>query len=168
LDAGVNMKKWSLFSTMDKKILLSIFVCFILVVGLILPVSASKVPNTTNVTEKYDRLGDISICSVCSKELLGNVGEQNALSVALGLTVCNDCWWQILYGNDYQTVINSVAQLGEDGKVFPSQLPSMQGGATSWGNITGTISNQTDLQNALSGKLSTVTGSNLDNQFRPC
>ena len=119
-----------------------------------LPVSASKVPSTTNVTEKYDRLGDSSNCSVCGKELLGNVGEQNALSVALGLTVCNDCWWQILYGNDYDTVINNVAKLGEDGKVLPSQLPSMQGGETAWGYITGAISNQTDLQTILNQKLS--------------
>ncbi len=37
--------------------------------------------------------------------------------------------------------------------------------SAAWGNIIGTLSSQTDLQGALDGKLSTVTGANLDNIF---
>ena len=37
------------------------------------------------------------------------------------------------------------------------QLSGGSGGPTSWGNITGTLSNQTDLQNALNAKQNTIT-----------
>ena len=42
---------------------------------------------------------------------------------------------------------NGVATLGADGKIPSSQLPS-----SSWGDIGGTLSNQTDLQSALNSK----------------
>ena len=46
------------------------------------------------------------------------------------------------------------ATLGVDGKVSSEQLPTGQGGAA-WGAVTGTLSDQTDLQTALDGKSAT-------------
>lgn len=39
-------------------------------------------------------------------------------------------------------------------KKLQGRVNSIDGNLPSWGNITGTLSNQTDLQNALSGKAS--------------
>lgn len=50
---------------------------------------------------------------------------------------------------------NGYASLGADGKVPTAQLPAGQAGAA-WGGITGTLSDQTDLNTALSGKASTT------------
>lgn len=44
------------------------------------------------------------------------------------------------------------ATLDETGKVPSAQLPSAVGGGAAWGEITGTLSSQTDLNAALSGK----------------
>lgn len=50
---------------------------------------------------------------------------------------------------------NGFASLGNDGKVPAGQLPAsqqQQQGGASWGEVTGTLSNQTDLQTALNAK----------------
>lgn len=52
-------------------------------------------------------------------------------------------------------VANGVATLGADGKVPGSQLPT--GEAAAWGAITGTLSEQEDLQDALDGKQATLS-----------
>lgn len=46
---------------------------------------------------------------------------------------------------------NGYAGLGSDGKVPSAQLPASQGGAA-WGGVTGTLSDQADLQAALDAK----------------
>lgn len=56
------------------------------------------------------------------------------------------------------------ATLGLDGKVPTGQLPDL-GGSPSWGAITGTLSNQTDLQNALDAK--SGTGHNHSGIYQP-
>ena len=56
---------------------------------------------------------------------------------------------------------------GADGTALTASSTSPNGltwaaavaGATTWGSITGTLSSQTDLQNALNAKLSTTTAS---------
>ena len=47
------------------------------------------------------------------------------------------------------------ATLDSNGKVPSAQLPAASSGATSWGSIQGTLTAQTDLNNALSGKSDT-------------
>lgn len=54
---------------------------------------------------------------------------------------------------------NGYAALGADGKVPTAQLPAGQSGAA-WGGVTGTLSDQTDLQAALDAKA--ATGHNHD------
>ena len=60
-------------------------------------------------------------------------------------------------GQPMQYVISTGAlyscQAGTWGKI-----PSSSSGSVAWGNITGTLSNQTDLQTALNAKLSTAGG----------
>ena len=52
---------------------------------------------------------------------------------------------------------NGVASLDSSGKVPSSQIPGGGGGSTAWGSITGTLSSQTDLNTALSGKQNALT-----------
>lgn len=59
---------------------------------------------------------------------------------------------------------NGYASLGADGKVPSAQLPASQGGAA-WGDITGTLSAQTDLQSALDGK--SASGHNHTGTYEP-
>lgn len=56
------------------------------------------------------------------------------------------------------------ATLGVDGKVPSAQLPTSSGGGA-WGSITGTLTDQTDLQSALDGKAS--TGHNHTGTYQP-
>ena len=53
---------------------------------------------------------------------------------------------------------NGVATLGDDGKVPNSQLPPTP--SLEWGNITGELSDQTDLQSALDNKQNVLTEGN--------
>jgi hypothetical protein len=114
-------------------ILASVLVCMSLVVGLTTVAVATPKPTTDSFVTNHFRLPGAGTCSKCGLELFGTVGEQSTLAVALGLTLCAPCWWQILYGNDFNTSILSVAQLGEDGKVLATQLPTGQGGITGEG-----------------------------------
>jgi hypothetical protein len=57
---------------------------------------------------------------------------------------------------------NGYAGLGSDGKVPAAQLPASSGGSA-WGGITGTLSDQTDLQTALNGKA--ASGHNHDASY---
>jgi hypothetical protein len=57
---------------------------------------------------------------------------------------------------------NGYAGLGSDGRVPAAQLPASSGGSA-WGGITGTLSDQTDLQTALNGKA--VSGHNHDASY---
>lgn len=50
---------------------------------------------------------------------------------------------------------NGIATLGSDGRVPNAQLPSTATTGPVWGNITGTLSAQTDLNSALAGKANT-------------
>jgi hypothetical protein len=114
-------------------ILASIMICVSLVLSFTIPALATPKPTTDSFVTNHFRLPGAGTCSKCGKELFGTVGEQSTLAVALGLTLCTSCWWQILYGNDFATPIPSVAQLGEDGKVLAEQLPAGQGGITGEG-----------------------------------
>ncbi len=63
------------------------------------------------------------ICSKCSKEFIGADGEQSRIAIALGLTLCMNCWQDAFYGSLRSDPITNVAQLGEDGKLLSSQAP---------------------------------------------
>ena len=135
-------------------IVVSVVACLALVLGIATSVVASPKPTGENRITAHFRLPGTGTCTKCGISLSGDVGKQSTLAVALGLTLCTPCWLQILYGNDFDTILLPVAQLGEDGKVLAEQLPVIQGGAAVWGGITGTLSAQLDLSEALAGKLS--------------
>lgn len=93
-------------------------------------------------------------CSVCGKVLNGSTGQQSEIAKAIGLTLCMNCWLQKLWGND-NTPLTKTALLGGDGLVLPTQLPSFSPSVPSWGQITGTLADQTDLSQALAQKITT-------------
>ncbi len=67
-------------------------------------------------------------CEKCGRELIGGTGEQSEVAKALGLTYCIECWLDAFYGSDRAGSITKVAQLGEDGKLLPEQMPEGGGG----------------------------------------
>jgi len=161
------------------KIIITGVVCLVLCLGFAVPALAATKPITFDLTlNQYDSF----VCSRCGKTISGAPGEENQIAKALGLTICSSCWWQMLYGND-STPLPTVSLLDEAGKVPAIQLggtnpkgsglflsseriwTSVSGGSAVWGGITGILSEQTDLGIALGGKLSAITGTELDNIF---
>ncbi len=144
-----------------KFISLLTIICLLFIVCIAVPISASFNQIRPELIENHY---DGSVCSKCGKPLTGADGEQSEVAKAMGLTYCMECWLDALYGSNRSVALTKLALLGEDGKVLPSQLPSGIGAPT-WGSIEGTLSDQTDLQSALNSKLSTITGTSLDNVF---
>jgi len=94
-----------------------------------------------------------TVCQNCGMPI-GNAtsdGVTSKLAASLGMELCMKCWLSAFYGSVESVALPNIARLGEDGKVLPEQLPAGQGGAA-WGDITGTLAAQTDLQGALNAK----------------
>lgn len=159
-----------------------IIICLVLGLASVMPVFASRYLDRSLNTQPQIGLSG-TYCSKCGKQLTGADGEQSQLAVALGLTLCMDCWLDSFYGSDRSDPLTSIATLNENSKLPLATLDNTSGnsstylrgdltwatppsgGSPEWGSITGTLSNQADLQNALNGKLSAITGVELDNVF---
>jgi hypothetical protein len=117
-----------------------------------------------------------TVCQKCGAVLHDNgkggsyEGEQSELAKAFGLTLCMSCWLDVLYGSSRSVTVPAVTTL-VNGKVPTVQLGgegadstkflrgdqtwvTVTGGSTTWGQITGTLSTQTDLQSVLDAKWS--------------
>jgi hypothetical protein len=146
---------------MNKRIRLLVIITTLFVMSM-----SITVPTLANIKTddgNYIQISnDVLLCTKCGKDIhrvdsFGNrVSSESQLAKAFGLTLCLQCWQDVLNGSDRSDAITKVAQLGEDGRVLSSQLPSSQGSPT-WGSITGTLSTQQDLQSILDGKLSYFT-----------
>ena len=56
--------------------------------------------------------------------------------------------------------LGNIIELGSDGKLY-----AIGGGSSTWGSITGTLSDQTDLQNALDSKVDKVTSAGVERVY---
>lgn len=71
---------------------------------------------------------DILLCSKCGKDIhrvdsFGNrLSSESQLAKALGLTLCIQCWQDILNGSDRSDVLPTIVRLDEAGKVPATQL----------------------------------------------
>lgn len=119
-----------------------------------------------------------TVCSKCGAILHDDgkggsaEGEQSELAKSFGLTICMNCWMDVLYGSSRSVSVPAVTTL-VNGKVPTIQLGGegadntkfLRGdqtwvagtGGASWGGITGTLAAQTDLQGVLDSKLSSFT-----------
>lgn len=143
-----------------------------LLVSAIIPVSA--VANIKADGERYGQVRyDTLPCTKCGRDIhavdvFGNrVSSESQLAKALGLTLCLQCWQDILNGSDRSAPLPLINVL-VDGKVPTVKLGGtgadntkyLRGDQTwvvptasaAWGGITGTLSSQTDLAGALDGK----------------
>lgn len=93
-----------------------------------------------------------SFCNSLENSLTGKAPSVHTHSVAdvSGLQATLDA----KQNTNEKGLANGYAGLDSTGKVPAAQLPAMAGGTASWGGITGTLSNQTDLQTVLNGKMS--------------
>jgi len=157
---------------MNKRLcLLLVIILFLSALGISSTMPASA--NVKDVSQSYARQSykDVVYCTKCGKDIhaldsLGNkVSTESQLAKALGLTLCLQCWEDVLYGSDKSDPLSGIALLGEDGKVLAGMLPAGQGG-TAWGDITGTLSSQTDLNGALNGKEPTISSGTIEQYWR--
>ncbi len=109
------------------KIIAAIVICFALCLITTIPAIGHPKPTEKTLFTNNYRI-DETTCVVCGKPINGYAGESSSIAWSLHLDVCEECFLQILFGNDITTPLLRVAQLGEDGKVLPAQLPVSQGG----------------------------------------
>ena len=65
-------------------------------------------------------------CSKCNQNIDAD-DMQSGLAKSLGLTLCIDCWLNILHGDKDVTEVATIVKLGTDGKVPANLLPSSGG-----------------------------------------
>jgi len=161
------------------RLLLVVFTLFTMLgIGIIpsLSSSAKTSPILVNYTQQLNDTKGELICAICGRDMhrvdvWGNrVSGQSQLAKALGLTICIQCW-DVLSNSEESYQIPNIATFtgtGDNttylrGDGIWATPPS--GGYPTWGSITGDIATQTDLSGILSGKLSAITGTELDNIF---
>lgn len=98
----------------------------------------------THIQWRY--VGEKNWKNLVALSLLGGVGGDGASSFRLRLRDMTDIVWATLQDN-------YILSYDAPSKSF-IWVPNSGGGGAVWGAITGTLSNQTDLQNALNAKLS--------------
>lgn len=142
--------------------------------GLFLSNSHSFVPLNTSFVDFNS--GDASIAALRIKTSQGTVrGSVYATTDSIGFLNASSAWsWRV--SNAGELLTGTVPAANLSGTVATARLGSgtassstylrgdqtwaslPEGTAPAWGEITGTLSNQTDLNSALSGKQATITG----------
>ena len=156
---------------------ISIIACLVLSLSFAIPALATR---SLSTQVSLSSQNDILLCSKCGKDIhrvdsFGNrLSSESQLAKALGLTLCIQCWQDILNGSDRSDTLPAIVKLDESGKIPSIQLGgtdpkgdfflrsdrtwvAVSGGSAVWGGITGTLSTQTDLQGVLDSKLSSFT-----------